>query len=41
MKSTKITAQGMGRDSFFEEIAIFLEEIADFLEKVCIFAPNK
>ena len=28
----------MGRDSFFEEIAIFLEEIADFLEKVCIFA---
>ena len=29
----------MGRDSFFEEIAIFLEEIADFLEKVCIFAP--
>jgi len=32
MKSTKITAQGMGRDSFFEEIA-------DFWEKVCIFAP--
>jgi hypothetical protein len=32
MKSTKITAQGMGRDTFFEEIA-------DFLEKVCIFAP--
>ena len=29
----------MGRDSFFEEIAIFFEEIADFLEKVCIFAP--
>ena len=28
----------MGRDSFFEEIAIFLEEIANFLEKVCIFA---
>ena len=38
MKSTKITAQAWGRDSFFEEIAIFLEEIADFLEKVCIFA---
>jgi hypothetical protein len=34
MKSTKITAQDMGRDSFFEEIAVFLE-------KVCIFAPNK
>jgi hypothetical protein len=33
MKSTKITAQGMGRDSFWEEIA-------DFLEKVCIFAPT-
>jgi hypothetical protein len=34
MKSTKITAQSMGRDSFGEENA-------DFLEKVCIFAPNK
>ena len=27
MKSTKITAQGMGRDSFFEEIADFLEKV--------------
>ena len=34
MKSTKITAQGMGRDSFFDEIA-------DLLEKYAIFAPNK
>ena len=34
MKSTKITAQGMGRDYFFEENA-------DFLEKSVYLCTNK